>query len=295
MLLKAPFKFLLLLALSAVLSWTIVFGALPMRVTWRSFGRVPYWIGHLAVAAGLAVGGLASFALAFFALTVLVGIYSDVEDHGSTVFTAGFVGIIAAIGSSALGIGAWLHFTKANLLAELKAYLVPWVERMESMNPGTNLEVDTILQQLPSVAVMMLMVAIAFALIWERRWLAWFRLPQSGLLLSSRLMGFRVSDLTVWIVMLAILGAGLNHGHKWLEVLSINAINVFLLLYFFQGLAVVTAAFQTFKVSPFWQGIWYVLIVLQLFLLVSFLGFADYWLDFRERMSRKPAETNKSF
>jgi uncharacterized protein YybS (DUF2232 family) len=80
-----------------------------------------------------------------------------------------------------------------------------------------------------------------------------------------------------------------------LEALSHNALNVLLVLYFFQGLGVVARFFQVIKLSSFWQGFWYIMIVFQLLLLVSVLGFIDFWIDFRERLVKKTTEVNKSF
>jgi hypothetical protein len=92
-----------------------------------------------------------------------------------------------------------------------------------------------------------------------------------------------------------ILGAFLKHGKEPLEIASVNALNVLIVLYFFQGLAVISNVFRSFKVAPFWQAIWYTLFVLQLFLMVSLLGFVDYWLEFRVRLARDTAETNRGF
>lgn len=292
--LKAPLKFLLLLGLAVVLGGG--FGAIPMRVVWRSFGRLPYWIGHLAVTAALVAGGWSSYSLVFFVQAVLVGVYSDVEEHGSSVFNSGFVATLAAIGSLAVGIGAWLYQTKSSLMSELSAQATQMVDQVNIMNTGMQVTAADVLKFMPAGILTLMMVALALALIWERSILTWLRLPQTGVLLSGRLLGFRVPDMAVWIVILAILGAFLDHGHVWLEVLSKNALWVLAVLYFFQGLAVVAATFQAFKVSPFWQAIWYALmVVLQLFPFVSFLGFADYWLEFRQKMSRRPAEPNKGF
>lgn len=297
MLSKSSFKFILLMGLAIALSaTTVVFGAAPMRIVRRSHGRAAFWLGHMVVVGAFAATGLVSYAAVFAALAVLVGVYSEAEDHGSSAFHSAAVAILATIGASALAVGTWLFQTKANFLGEVKAQIVPLVEQMSAVNQGIQLNVDTVIQQLPSGILIVLMGSLAIALMWERRLLRWFQQPQqAGGWTTERLSAFRVPDLTVWLVMVAILGAFLQHGNRWLETVSINAINVFVVIYFFQGLAVVSEAFQAFKVSPFWQGIWYVIIVLQLFLLVSFLGFIDYWLDFRERLSRKPAETNKSF
>jgi uncharacterized protein YybS (DUF2232 family) len=145
--------------------------------------------------------------------------------------------------------------------------------------------------------IIAIMGALALALIGVNKLLTAFSLPGRRFDVSSseELTLFRVPDPVLWFAMVAILGAFVKHGRPWLEVISLNALNVLAVLYFFQGLAVIASAFRVFKIGPFWQVLWYFVLVVQLFLMVSLLGFVDFWLEFRERLTRKPAETNKGF
>jgi hypothetical protein len=289
---KSFLKFLLLIALATVLSsLTVVFGSVPMRVCRRTFGRLAFWFGHLLAAGAMLAAGLDALALAFFATAVLTGVFSEIEEHGGSLFTASATSLLATAGAGALAFGGWLHITKTNFAEMAKTQLAPLTERLAELNPQVQLDVDTILRQLPSGLAIMAMISLVVALVWERRVCSWFKLNRPAPILD--LSSFRVPDLTVWLAMIVILGAFLHHGIAWLETASVNALNILVVVYFFQGLAVVARAFRVFRVSPIWQAIWYVVIVLQLFLLVSFVGFADYWLEFRERLTRKPAESNK--
>jgi uncharacterized protein YybS (DUF2232 family) len=108
-------------------------------------------------------------------------------------------------------------------------------------------------------------------------------------------MWFRAPDACVWMMIVAILGAFLKHDFSEIKVVSTNLLNVLVVVYFFQGLAIVSYVFEALKVSPLWRGIWYLLILVQLFLMVSLVGFVDFWLEFRERLSRKSTQENKGF
>ena len=68
-----------------------------------------------------------------------------------------------------------------------------------------------------------------------------------------------------------------------LHWLSANVFNIAVMLYFFQGLAVVVDFFAVKRVSVIWRTVAYLLIFLQLFLMVAFIGFVDLWLEFRNR------------
>jgi hypothetical protein len=285
-----------LLLLGTVFSaLTLMLGALPMRVIWTTYGRTAYWTGHLAILVAMLGASWFAPALLYGALVLLVGVYSEAEDHGSSVFYSAALGILTSIGTAAVAIGGWLFVTKASLMNETKAFLASANEQMTQLGLSSQVKIDSITEQLPAGMIITLMVTLAIALIWDRRLMSAMGFPPARVSNRSLLRKFQVPDLTVWIVMLAILGAFLQHGQLLVTTISINALYVFTVLYFFQGLAVVCQAFETYKVSPFWQGIWYVLIVLQLFLLVSLIGFVDFWLEFRDRLARKPAETNKGY
>jgi hypothetical protein len=300
-------KYLLLLIVSAALSTlTVVFGAAPMRVSRQVFGRLAFWVGHLLVALALMfVPDMSAYALVFLSLTVLVGVYGEVEECGSSIFVSGATALLASMGSVALAASSWFYLAKSNIIIHLspsiqpqqlmqmiKAQMVPIAERLGSLNSQIQVDADALIQQLPSGIVILMLSALLIALVWERRFYSWFKLPR--VVAISELLAFRVPDLTVWVAMLVILGAFVHHGIGWLEIVSVNFLNVFVIIYFFQGLAVVSSVFKVFRVHPLWQGFWYLLIVLQLFLLVSLVGFADYWVEFRQRFSPKPAQTNRS-
>ena len=272
-----------------------------MRVVWRIYGRTKFWLGYLAaVALVIACGMISGSSTAgpaglIFAVILLVGVYSEVEDHGSSMFISATVAILTSAGASAVALGAWLLQSKSSVLASVKALITPIVNQVSDVNPNVKVSVDSIIQQLPSGLIILMMITLAVGVIWDRRLMTMLKLQDRRFFDRHRLTTFTVPDVCVWLVMLAILGAFLKHSFAPVTLIAINAINVFVVLYFFQGLAIVAHAFRTFKVNPFWQGIWYVLIVLQLFLLVAVLGFVDFWLEFRERLARKPAESNKSF
>ena len=73
------------------------------------------------------------------------------------------------------------------------------------------------------------------------------------------------------------------------RLVSMNLLAVLALLYFFQGMAVIAAWFQRFRVPMFVRCLGYPLMFLQpLFLLViTVLGLSDIWLDFRKLQQPK--------
>lgn len=296
MLLRGLFKYILLLVLAVILtSATVIFGAIPMRVIRRCYGRMPFWLGGLIATLALLAMGVTSVSLMYFVLTLVIGVYSEVEDHGASLFTSGLVSLLTAVGVSSLTVGLQLIRQKSALIQLLKEELTPIVNSILTAVPSAQLTVDDLVRQMPSMIAIVLVVALALGLISERRMRLLFQLPDAKFFLPQlgRLMTFRMPDLSIWLTIAVVFGAFFQHGIPWVELLSINLLNVMVVLFFFQGLAVVAFMFRLFRVAPFWRVFWYVLIFSQLALLVMVLGFADYWLEVREKWSQKAAQINK--
>ncbi len=95
-----------------------------------------------------------------------------------------------------------------------------------------------------------------------------------------------------WLVFIFI-GAGFLLLFPW-QVLQITALNVLLvclLVYFFQGLAIIAFNFQRFRVPRFLRASIYLLLILikPAMLVVTIMGLVDLWLDFR-RLHQPPSE-----
>ncbi|HOM08080.1 MAG TPA: YybS family protein [Syntrophales bacterium] len=78
-------------------------------------------------------------------------------------------------------------------------------------------------------------------------------------------------------------------GLKWA---ALNGLMVCLLIYFFQGMAIVTFFFKTRKVPPWLRYIFYLILILQQYLvaIVIAAGLFDLWVDFRrlDRVMKEP-------
>lgn len=95
-----------------------------------------------------------------------------------------------------------------------------------------------------------------------------------------------------WLIFVLI-GAGflLLVPYRPPQMVAVNILLVCLLLYFFQGLAILAFNFQRFQVPRFLRWITYLLLILvkPAMLVVVLLGLIDLWLDFR-RLHPPPSE-----
>ncbi len=274
---------------------TGVLAAAPMRALRASFNRWAYWLAMVAVSALFFAIGFGVYGLIALALGVLMGVFAEVEEHGGTAFVAGFTAILASAGVTALAGSLWTKATRTNLLAPIRDSANAFVTRMAELNQQGVMSADDVMKHLPSIFIAALMLALAFALLWSPLIARLFALSPEPETQKAPLTRYRVPDIGVWITIIALFGAFFRHGVVWAQVTSLNILNIVVVAYFFQGLAVITEAFKVYRVGPFWRAIWYTLIVLQLFLMVSVIGFVDFWVDFRERLARRPTEPKQSF
>lgn len=278
---------LLIISSALLTAFPAIVGAWPMHALRREYGRVGYWFGVFLIAglfAALQEWYVASVALS---LGVMIGTYTEVEDHSGSVFYSGAIAVLASVGMLAVSGGVWQHLTKKSIVAEYReAVVVPLVDEVTKMaSVGTHITVDEVIQKTPSAVLISLIVALAIALI-----LGPGRRVQR-LDYRARLLAYRVPDIAVWLAIAAVAGAYVKQSPEWLQSLSNDCLRVLMVLFFFQGLAVVAQAFRVFRVSQFGRTLGYALIILNL-VVVSFVGFVDFWLEFRSRLSRKELGAN---
>lgn len=293
--LKSPFKLIGLLSLTALITPLIgPFGAVPMRTIRRAFGRTTFWITLLALSGLFFAVKLPEVGVFALLLTIMVGVFSEVEEHGGSIFSSAFIGLLASVGTMAVGTTLWLNQSKTNILLQLKSYADQVVTRAQEVNPEVTMNADTLVRTLPSGIVVTLLVAMAVALVWDRPVGAFFRVARTSPTTGDKLRSFRVPDAFIWLVVVSIFAAFYKHQSPLAETIGLNVFYSLVAIYFFQGVAVIAQGFKTFKVGPFWQFVWCLIMIVQ-FYAVAFLGLADFWVDFRSKLTKKPAPPKNAF
>ncbi len=257
---------------------------------YRSFtGKTLFWLSVLTLV--LILGGLKFWVLAITVATTmtLVGTYTDLEEHNHGVGYSGGCALVMTTLLQAAGFAVWVSMTGAGWYNTL----LSWVEKAVApytQVTGVKLDVASLLAQAPSGLITVSVLSLFVMLVLENRVRSLAGLQPKD---QSGVLDFRVPDVCVWFFAASMLGAFLKYDIKWLQLLSMNVFNVVIVLYFLQGMAVVFRFFETFRVGAFWRTFMSVFLVLQLFLFVSVLGLADYWLDFRVKLAKKATDVNK--
>ena len=265
---------------------TYFLGAGPLRAVRSQMGRGFYWVAVLILSASSVGYGIfgpgdgASLALwvggSFFTIALLMGLFAEFEESGlSFDLSAAFS--ILVLSFLSLGAAGIVFSQKGpQILGKIKG-------AMEQSLKGANLEVpvDQLMLQLPSVVIILWMLAIYCGVLLEGRIRMGAHKPT---LFRSELFQFRAPSWIVWLFIACLLPSFGEVGPKWVQNVATNILNVSVAIFFFQGLGIIHQVLIFLRVSLFWQIFLVLFLVVQLFLFVSCIGLADYWLDLRLRL-----------
>lgn len=267
---------------------TVVFGGAPLLALLRGAPRVAFFLVGLLGVAGFAAIGSFDRAILWIATWALVFTYDFLISRGLTIWSAGLTATAFVTGTVVTAFGVWCLKLGIHPTAILAQNLNEYLDLAASQGAVLAMDRDMILKLWPSALVIMTAVTLWLAVISERGMRRLASLKQNVTSELPRL--FRVPDFLIWPGILCLAGAFLAKQYPVVDTICRNGLNIFVLLYFFQGMAVIAIAMDRLRAGPFFRTFSYVLLVTYLFLAVSLLGFADFWMDFRNKLSKKSHE-----
>lgn len=273
---------------------TYVLGAVSLKTLRRKFGRAGYWTVTIALSAGLFALQFKLLSVSFFSLVLLVGVFTELEEHHQSLNVSAFFTLVinALVGAGAFVL--WATTTGPKWSQTVLGWIEQMLKPLTEMNPGLEIKYFDLMLQLPSIILIMWMGALYLAVLLESRLLGEDEtLSTDAVNMRKQLGEFRLPDVCVWLFIASLLGAFGNFGNQVVEAIAANTLNVSFMLFFFQGVGVVSKFFEKLRLAPFWQTLLMALIVIHLFLFVSVLGLMDYWLDFRSRIAKGKGPTEE--
>ena len=283
----SPQKLITISSLSILLSMiTVVLGAPLLRVLRKTFGPRTFWILGLTVTGAAWLLNLQPFALIIGAVWMTLGAYTESEHKGLGWWISGLLGL--TLGTLTAVGGIWVSFRQngINTYAEVVKLAEQFTAKVSEMNPNAKIDPEILVQQLPSTIVIILMITLAVGLIYERRVFSWLNLPREKTASQLNLLEYRLPDFLVWVAMIAFLLTMVSFGGKAIAILAVNIVNVCIVLYLFQGLAVLEVFLNSMRAGVFTRILTYLILFGQLLLVLSVVGWADYWLDLRRRIRK---------
>ena len=273
---------------------TYVLGAPALKILRRRLGRAGYWALMTALASALYALGGGLLGVAFFSLAVLMGVFEEFEEMGLSFAVSAFFTLLINALLSGGAFALWVYTVGPRWSRSVSDFLAESLKPVFEINPHLQLNLQDLMGQLPSVALIMWMISIYVAVLLEGRMLTGKESsPPAWPAMRPQLAALRLPDVCVWLFIVGLLGAFGEFEVKGVQSLSINVLNVCIVLFFFQGIAVVGKFFEGLRMGAIWQTVFMTLIVMQLFLVVSVLGLLDFWLGFRARIEKRTSALNR--
>lgn len=283
----SPQKFITISSLSILLSMlTVIFGAPLLRVLRQAYGPWAFWLLGLAVTGAAWLLNAQPLALFIGSVWMTLGAYNEMEQKGLGWWLSGILAVLLGTGAACISIYGAFKVNGINTYAEVQALMEQFTDKVQQMNPAVKLDPMILMQQVPSAIVILLILALGVGLIFERRVFSWLNLPREKIASQLKLLEYRVPDFFIWIAMTAFLLTMVSFGGKATAVLAVNILNVALVLYFFQGLAVLEVFLSSMRAGVLTRILTYIILIGQLMIILSIVGLIDYWLDFRGRIRR---------
>jgi hypothetical protein len=294
------FSHILLLVAALFLSTTtFVLATIPLFLLRISLGAAKFVILTGIVSILLLVFHQSLVWIPFLIVATLVALYQQAKEMNCGLVQAGSVSILGTSGLFAFCLGLFVHITDLDLMAVIHQKMQVFLDTIQSMQPEVKIELDTLVAQIPSALIMLLLFGLWLGLVGVRYLASRGRLERLGgmtptniqQITNTNLRDFELPGFVIWIALPVIAATFVEFDLVEIKMIAGNILNVLLVLYFFHGLSIIAVFFRAYEVGIFWQVFWYIILTVQMFLLVSSLGFADFWMNFRSKINNKPAKT----
>lgn len=280
-------KFITISLLSVLLTMlTVVCGSPLLRVLRKTYGSIAFWILGAVLTFGFWLANIQPLALFIGSVWMTLGSYNEFEQRGIGWWSSGVLSLTSGALTAFVGVFGAFKVNGIVSTAEIQSLLVGFIGEIQKLNPTVKFDAQALIQQIPSAIVIMLIVSLGVGLIFERRVFSWLNLPREKIASQLKLLEYRVPDSFIWLAMTAFLLTMVSFGGKAIAILAVNILNVSIVLYFFQGLAVLEVFLNSTKAGSFTRVLTYIMMIGQFPLVLSIIGLIDYWVEFRDRIRR---------
>lgn len=287
-------KLYALAAISALMSIFFSFMGAPfVRVLVTKKSKIFWFVGVVFIAA-LFFFKMHLIAIYVGAIWMTLGLYSELEKRGIDWKRSGMLSVISGI---LFGVGSYLAVTKLSLSQDLAHQIVePLMLSLKQIVPDQKFETQAIMMYMPGVLGSALVSSIAASFVFESQIFQVFNLKREKLASGLKWLEFRLPDMFIWLSLFAFLFSMVDTSIRLfdiniVQVIAINISIISVVAYFFQGISVIEFATRIFRVGRISKFMLYFLLITWALPLVTLLGLADYWVDFR-RLLRKRIKVN---
>ncbi|WP_409478667.1 DUF2232 domain-containing protein [Pseudobdellovibrio sp. HCB154] len=278
-------KYFLLAAVSAAMS--IIFSVMSapfIRVLAATKSKI-FWLVGIVFVSSLFFLKMNLVAIYVGTIWMTLGLYSELEKKGITWKKSGALSVLAGV---AFGAISFLAITKWSVDHELfKQVIDPLMVSLKQVLPEENFETKAVMMFMPGLLASALISALAVSLVFEAQIFQAFQIKRERLASGLKWLEFRLPDMFIWVSLFSFLFSVVETPFHFLQVIAINLAVVSIISFFFQGISVFEFAMRIFRVGRITKLLLYLLIITWALPVITVLGFADYWVDFRRHMRKK--------
>lgn len=228
-----------------------------------------------------------AFDTLYFGLLLATGVVLGecLERHMSIQKTMGLTTLMAII----IGFSALMVYTTSQgrtLSAIMTDYMNQSLRIARQLSPEIGMDLDMTHKLVSSMVIVMpaMFIASFMTTLWLNILVIKKMLNRKGIIIKSieHLNAYKAPDMLAW----AFIGCAmaLMIPSDPVKIAGINCLIVLMLVYFFQGIAVISFFFQQKNTPMALKVFFYFLIAVQVYVLILVigLGFFDNWIDFRK-------------
>ncbi len=257
-----------------------------IRAAFKNHTRIAFWASYGGAIGILFLSGFIPIAISLMSVTLMIGIFSEVFDRYKRLFISSALALVVSFLATTLATQQWLVSQGTTLSVRLHEQIQIILKQAQQVNSSlVKLDPETLVGQAPSMLVALLVLSLALGLIFESSVTRLMKFPVENSE-PLNLLNFRLPDGYIWLAMVSFLFSFIDLGNKPLSMFATNVVNVMVILYFLQGIAVIETFFIALKLGFFIRFITYVVFLIQLFFLVAAIGLIDFWVEFRKRFIR---------
>lgn len=269
-----------------------------LKVFFKQYGARAYILSYVAFCVlFIFLKPLAGVMMFSFILSIFV--YAFLEQRGIPYFQTYVWGLVLPLIVVATAIAMAMEWNLGNLYELLTTTVQAFIDKAQQ--EGLNVEhmnADVIVRLLPGAIVSFYVIGLGSAVALERKAHTFFGFHYERYVSQLKPLEFRLPDWLIWVGLasMAMAVSGQLIVFKGMEqsaslslvgVIGQNSCLILATIYFFQGLAILEMYLQALRAGAFTRFFAYFALVLNLVLVLSAIGFLDYWLDFRKRLRKQ--------
>jgi hypothetical protein len=264
-------------------------GAPAIKALRRRLGRVGFWAFLLPIVAVTLNTQAGWLGLILLNLAILVGLFQEFEESGFN-FSMSFFLTLLIYGLASAGVFAiWAVYAGPTWSQVLRASVEASLAPMSELAGQAPFNADQIMGVLPALAMVNGAMALFLSVLTENRFNTGELASDRPLTMRSQLESFRVPDIGIWLFIASILGRFGDFHMPTLQTLSVNTMFVCLALFLIQGMMVILKYIDTLRM----HGVLQLLFGIFCAAFAAPIGFMDYWLGFRDRLSKRAEQFNR--